>query len=79
MDKYNCHCGMTIECPIKKREIRLKHSAFTHLLAKEIYLYDTYSKYSDILTLDTLRDTIIEDKETIKKTLWSLVYTEKNF
>ena len=79
MDKYTCGCGITIDCPIKKRKIAIRHSVYSHYLVKEIYLYERYSKCFNVVNLDLLRRTIVENTDTIKKMLWTVVYTEKNF
>tara|TARA_B100001093_G_C26834847_1_gene1017880 strand:+ start:2000 stop:2410 length:411 start_codon:yes stop_codon:yes gene_type:complete len=79
MDKYTCSCGIMLECPVKKRKMKIRHSVYSHYLVKEIYLYERYSKCYNVINLDLLRRTIVENKDIIKKMLWTVVYTENNF
>lgn len=74
----NCLCGITIKCPIKKREILIKHSTYTHNISLEICKEESYKRVSTIFDRDIFYKRCIIDLDNFAKTLWTAVYLEKN-
>lgn len=74
----NCLCGITIKCPIEKREILIKHSIYTHNISLEICKEESYKRVWTIFDRDTFYKRCIIDLDNFAKTLWTTVYLEKN-
>ena len=75
--KYKCSCDIRVFCPIKNKSIRLDHSIYSHDMACEIVKWECYDKLNDLINPDIYEKTYIINPEMFAKTLWTLVYFEK--
>ena len=78
---YNdiCNCNLIVFCPLEKKQIKIKHSIATHLIAEEICKEEFYKRFPDMFDRTIAYKRCVIQHETLSKTIWTTCYLEKTY